>query len=225
VRHALAFALCAAIGTVQAQEYLSGSVSVVSNYLWRGYSMSDGRPAAQATFAYDHPSGAYAGAFVSNVRLGPEQETGVQGLGYAGYSARLTSGLSWDAGIAYSDFSRPSDYSYAEYHVGLAHVDWSAKLSYAPRYFGSQYSASYAELNLTPWSDRELTPFLHVGLLYSAGLQYLGSRRIWDGRIGLAYSFDLATVQLSWSIASSDRTPTGGYVDRSAWVLRLTRWL
>jgi uncharacterized protein (TIGR02001 family) len=225
VRHALVFALGAGVGTVQAQAYVSGSVSIVSDYRWRGYSMSDDRPAAQATLAYDHPSGAYAGLFVSTVRLGAEREAGVQGLGYAGYSGRLTGGLSWDAGVAYSAFSRPSSYDYAEYHAGLAHIDWSARLSYAPRYFGRSYSASYAELNLTPWSDRALAPLLHVGLLHSPDLEYLGLERIWDARIGLAYSVGLTTVQLSWSTASSARTITGGYVDRSAWVLRLTRWL
>ena len=139
--------------------------------------------------------------------------------------ARLTGGLSWDAGVSYSAFSRPSGYDYAEFHVGLAHIDWSARLSHAPRYFGRSYSASYAELSLTPWSDRALAPQVHVGLLHAPDLQYLGLERIWDGRVGLAYSVGLTTVQLSWSTASSARTPTGGYVDRSAWVLRLTRWL
>lgn len=225
MRHALVFALSVGVGTVQAQEYVSGSISVVSDYRWRGYSMSDGRPAAQATFAYDHPSGAYAGLFVSSVRLGAERDGGIQGLGYAGVSGRLAGGLSWDAGLAYSAFSRPSGYGYAEYHAGLAHIDWSARLSYAPRYFGRSYSASYAELNLTPWGDRALAPLLHVGLLHSPGLEYLGLERIWDGRIGLAYSIGLTTVQLSWSTASSARTITGGYVDRTAWVLRVTRWL
>lgn len=187
--------------------------------------MSDRRPAAQVALAYDHPSGTYAGLFVSSVRLGAERKSGLQGLGYVGHSGRLASGLSWDAGVSYSDFSRPGGYAYAEYHVGLAHVDWSTRLSHAPRYFAQQYSASYAELNLTPGSDRELVPLFHVGLLHSSGPQYLGPRRIWDGRIGLAYSFGLTTVQLSWGTASSARTAASGASDRSAWVLRLTRWL
>jgi uncharacterized protein (TIGR02001 family) len=187
--------------------------------------MSDGRPAAQATIAYDHPSGAYAGLFVSTVRLGADRESGVQGLGYAGYSRRLASGLSWDAGVAWTDFSRPDGYAYVEYHAGLAHVDWSARLSYAPRYFGRPSSASYAELNLTPWSDRELTPLLHVGMLQSSGLLYFGPRRVWDARIGVGYSLGLTTVQLSWGAASRVRTSAAGDIDRSGWVVRLTQWL
>jgi uncharacterized protein (TIGR02001 family) len=187
--------------------------------------MSDQRPAVQATLAYDHPSGAYAGLFVSNVRLGPERQNGVQALGYAGYSARLAGGLSWDAGIAYTDFSDPDGYGYGEYHVGLSHVAWSARLSYAPRYFGRSYSATYAELNVTPGSDRELFPLFHVGLLRSTVPPYLGPKQIWDGRIGLAYSIGLTTVQLSWGTTSYARTTAGGDSDRSAWVLRVTRWL
>jgi uncharacterized protein (TIGR02001 family) len=217
--------LCAAFGAAHAQSYISGSITAVTDYRWRGYSLSDQRPAVQATVAYDHASGAYAGLFVSNVRLGPYQQNGVQVLGYAGYSARLAGGLSWDAGLAYSDFSNPHDYSYAEYHVGLSHVAWSARLSYAPRYFGRAYSATYAELNLTPGSERELFPLLHVGLLHSDVPAYVGPDQVWDGRIGLAYSLGLTTVQLSWGTTSHARTTAGGYSDRSAWVLRLTRWL
>jgi uncharacterized protein (TIGR02001 family) len=217
--------LCAAIGTAHAQAYVSGSASVVSDYRWRGYSLTDDRPAVQAALAYDHPSGGYAGLFVSNVRFGPDPQTGVQGLAYGGYSSRVAGGLSWDVGAAYTDFSRPRGYGYAEYHAGVAHVAWSARLSHAPRYFGRSFAASYAELNLTPFSDRALVPLLHVGLLYAPRLQYLDLRWIWDVRVGLAYSVDLTTVQLGWSTASSDRTITGGYADRSGWVLRLTRWL
>lgn len=212
-------------GAVQAQTFFSGSISVVSDYRWRGFSLSDRRPAVQATLAVDHPSGAYAGAFVSSVRFGFERRTGVQAMGYAGYSARLAGGVSWDAGFAYSDFSRPDDYAYSEWHVGLAHIDWSARLSHSPRYFGRPFAATYVELNLTPGSDRELVPLFHVGVLRSSAPEYLGPRRFWDARIGLAYEIDLTSLQLSWGTASRARTTAGGSQDRSAWVLRLTRWL
>lgn len=224
-RHALVCTLCAGLSAAQAQGYLSGSATLVSDYRWRGYSLSDRRPAAQGTVAYDHPSGAYAGLFLSSVRLGSAQQAGVLALGYAGYSARLAGGLSWDAGLAYSEFSRPDDYAYAEYHAGISHVAWSARLSYAPRYFGRSYSATYAELNVTPGSESALVPLLHVGLLRSSVPQYLGPDRIWDARIGLAYSVGLTTLQLSWGTASHARTTADGDSDRSAWVFRVTRWL
>ena len=38
--------------------------SLTSDYLYRGYSLSAGRPALVATLSYDHPLGAYASASV-----------------------------------------------------------------------------------------------------------------------------------------------------------------
>jgi uncharacterized protein (TIGR02001 family) len=224
-RRALAWALCVGLGAVQAQGFVSGSVGAVSDYRWRGYSLSDRRPAVQATAVFDHPSGGYAGLFLSSVRFGAEAKAGVQAIGYAGFAERLANGLSWDAGAAYSAFSSPSGYDFADFHVGLAHVDWSVRLSYAPRYFGRPYSATYAELNLTPGSEHALVPLLHVGLLRSSVPPYLGPQQVWDGRIGVAYSIDLFTVELSWGTASRARTTASGDYDRSAWVLRVTRWL
>lgn len=222
---ALACALCAGIGAAQAQPRISGSVGIVSDYRWRGYSLSDRKPAVQAAVALDHPSGAYGGLFFSNVRFGDEANTGLQALGYAGYSRRLDNGIAWDAGVSYSAFTSPGGYDYADWYVGLSHIDWNLRLSYAPKYFGRSYSATYAELNLTPGGEGVIVPLLHVGLLRSTAPPYLGPAQVWDGRIGVAYSVDLITVQLSWGTASRPRTTSDGDKDRSAWMLRITRWL
>lgn len=219
---ALACALLAGAGGAEAQ--VSGSATLVSDYRFRGISLSDERPAVQLALSYDHESGAYAGAFASSVRLAPE-EGGVQALGYAGYAARGLGRLSWDIGAAYSHFSRPGGYSYAEYHVGAAGTDWSARLSYAPRYFGQTAAAVYAEVNLTPGSERALVPLLHVGWLRRESPPYYVERSRWDARIGVAYSLELLTFQLSWGTASDAGSYAEGNQHRSAWVLRVTRWL
>lgn len=202
---------------------MSGSAVIVSDYRFRGVSLSDERPAAQFAVSYDHESGAYAGAFASTVRLA--EARGVQALGYVGYAVRGAGGLSWDVGAAFSHFSKPGGYSYAEYHAGTTGTDWSARLSYSPRYFGQSTSATYAEVNLTPGSERALVPLLHIGWLHVEEPPLHGRRSRWDARIGAAYSVELFTFQLSWGTASD----VGGYAEggrhKSAWVLRMTRWL
>jgi uncharacterized protein (TIGR02001 family) len=204
---------------------MSGSVTVVSDYRFRGLSLSDERPAAQIALSYDHESGAYAGVFASSVRLAAEDGSGVQALGYVGYAARGAGGLSWDIGAAYTDFSRPNGLAYTEYHVGTTSTDWSARLSYAPRYFGYPSSTVYAELNVTPGSERALVPLLHFGLLHAQAPPLYGPQTRWDGRIGLAYSRGLLTLQLSWVTASYADGFTEGGQHKSAWVLRVTHWL
>ena len=203
---------------------MSGSATLVSDYRFRGISLSDERRAAQIAVSYDHGSGAYAGAFASSVRLAPE-EGGVQALGYVGYALRGAAGLSWDIGAAYSHFSKPGGYSYSEYHVGTAGTGWNGRLSYAPRYFGQQTSAVYAEVNMTPGSERALVPLLHFGWLRAEEPLYYGRRSRWDARVGIAYSLELMSFQLSWGTASD----AGGFAEesqhRSAWALRVTRWL
>ena len=50
---------------------VSGSVAVVSDYLFRGVSLSEGRPAAQLNVNYDDASGWYAGGFASSTYNSP----------------------------------------------------------------------------------------------------------------------------------------------------------
>jgi uncharacterized protein (TIGR02001 family) len=53
-------------GTVAAQ--VQGDVALLSDYRFRGESLTEGRPALQAGVNYDHSSGLFVGGLVSNVR-------------------------------------------------------------------------------------------------------------------------------------------------------------
>src|SRR5438552_816935 len=67
LRAVATLALCACAGSAAAQ--LSGTLSGVSDYRYRGNTLTHRLPAAQAGVAYDNPHGWYAGAFGSTVRL------------------------------------------------------------------------------------------------------------------------------------------------------------
>ena len=62
---ALSLALVAS--NVSAQ--ISGTASLVSNYRFRGISLSENKPAAQLGLTYDDVQGWYAGAFASTARF------------------------------------------------------------------------------------------------------------------------------------------------------------
>ena len=104
-----------AVTDVSAQ--VSGSVAVVSDYLFRGVSLSEGRPAAQLNVNYDDASGWYAGGFASSVRLVADPGSHAQLIAYTGYARRLGSGLSFDAGASYAAFLQVAGYDYAELHA------------------------------------------------------------------------------------------------------------
>src|SRR4030095_13495945 len=97
---------------------MSGSVSAVSNYRYRGVSLSHNDPAAQAAIVYDDPLGWYAGAFASTVRIGYPTARGKQGIFFAGYAHAMPFGATFEAGVVYSGFTGPTSYAYPEVMLG-----------------------------------------------------------------------------------------------------------
>ena len=144
---------------------VSGTASLVSDNRFRGVSLTQGHPAAQADIAYDHQSGLYVGAFASNVEFDPTIGQEAQGIGYAGYARRLENGWSVDAGAAYSDFSDDADYRYWEVHAGVASDAFSARLYFSPNYFGQSIHTLYGELNASYRLTDRFKAIGHAGLL------------------------------------------------------------
>jgi len=179
----------------------SGSASVLSDYRYRGVSLSSGHPAAQLGLAYDDPSGVYAGLFASSVQFAISPHRELQTVPYVGYARRFASGVSAEVGAEYAAYSGPGDYDYAEFYVGVTGEPFSARLYYAPRYFGREPGSFYAEVNgAQPLAER-VRLVAHVGLLVNRG-DYPpygpSDRRVLDGRLGLAFDVDAFTFQASW---------------------------
>lgn len=57
---------------------LSGNVGVVSQYVFRGLSQTNGKPAVQGGFDYTHASGLYVGTWLSNISWFTDQNAGVK---------------------------------------------------------------------------------------------------------------------------------------------------
>ena len=56
---------------------LSGNIGLVTQYVFRGLSQTNGKPAIQGGFDYNHPSGFYAGTWLSNISWFTDQNAGV----------------------------------------------------------------------------------------------------------------------------------------------------
>jgi uncharacterized protein (TIGR02001 family) len=123
VRSLLAATLTAAAVLVavpaQAQEgapsdvTLSGNIALVTDYRFRGVSLSGGDPAVQGGLSVSHSSGFYVGAWSSSIDGGPvygEQELDL----YGGWTGEVSPGIIVDAGLlryAYpSNDVGPADY-------------------------------------------------------------------------------------------------------------------
>jgi uncharacterized protein (TIGR02001 family) len=206
---------------------VSGSLNLVSDYRYRGVSLSDEKPAAQLSVVYDHASGWYAGVFGSTVEITERSRHELQLLSYVGYAGRLRPGLTWEAGAAYTAFLRSSGYDYPEVYLGIASEHASGRLSYAQDYYGQGGGALYAELNGTrPLVDR-------VHLLGHLGVLRLDHRDTatgasgccrFDVRAGIALDLEPLSLQLAWVASGTMNSgPASEDRHRNVWVLSASR--
>lgn len=93
---------------------VTGSVALVSDYRFRGISLSAGEPAIQGSININHVSGFYVGTWASSMEDTPtygEMELDL----YGGWKGEVTPGLTVDAGLLYyaypgkDDGAGPSD--------------------------------------------------------------------------------------------------------------------
>jgi uncharacterized protein (TIGR02001 family) len=151
----------------EAAAQVSGHVALLSDYVFRGESLTAGRPALQAGINYDDQSGIFVGALASNVRIDPS----VSGLGaeiYGGYARPLGSRASWDVGVVSYLFPRPPaapGYDYTEAFVGLSFDTLSARFYYSNNYFGGGARSVYAEVNGSHQISEHTALLGHVGFL------------------------------------------------------------
>jgi uncharacterized protein (TIGR02001 family) len=207
---------------------VSGSASLLSDYRFRGVSLSRNRPAAQLAVAYDDASGWYGGAFASTVQLVYPTNRELQVVAFGGYARRMPSGLSWEAGADYSVVTGPKGYSYPEVYVGIASENVSARLYYAPRYFGQNSDVIYGEINVSQQLVDRVRLLAHGGILRNDGEGAYGlrpDRHVFDASVGVAVDFDWFNLQLSWVGISSENTayPTAGLRRKNGAVLILSR--
>ena len=143
---------------------VAGSVSVQSDYVVRGYSISADKPAAILNLSYDDPSGVYAnGSAIGD--LDGNGSPAFQGLiGDIGYARRLTSRVSVDVGLMrtqyYQFYGAKSDVGYTEGYAGVIAHGLAARVYYSPDYYRPGVQAVYGELE----GSREVWAKIHLGV-------------------------------------------------------------
>jgi uncharacterized protein (TIGR02001 family) len=198
---------------------ISGTVSVVSDYRFRGQSLSNGNPEPQLDLTLDIDRGWYAGMFLSGVNLDDHDIT--QLLAYGGYAHAFTSGWSWDAGIIDSHFISVADYDYAETYFGIASEHVNAKLYLSPNYFGFSTRTAYAEVNGSYPLNDTWRALAHAGCLVRIGGDKDFPAKRWDGQIGIAKMLNQWTVQLAWVAVQKSLSvyPSYNNLHPHTWVL------
>lgn len=86
--------------SINSYAQLSGSVTGTTDYIWRGYSKSDGKPAFQANIDYTFSKGLYVGAYGSTVNFadqGYQDRSNLEFIPYAGYAYKLSNDWRFNA--------------------------------------------------------------------------------------------------------------------------------
>ena len=203
---------------------MSGNVALLSDYRYRGISLTSGKPAAQLSAAYDDPRGWYAGGTLSAVLARCWQDCGgLQGVVYAGYAAQLASGLTVDGGGDYRFGATGNDYRFGEAYAGLVYRDSSARVYYAPDYFGQSIAAVYAELNQSLPLTSQARLLAHVGWLHTGPGPYgIASATRTDVLLGGSVDVQAFEMQLTWQHAAARPYPYANE-RRNAWVFVVSR--
>lgn len=174
---AVAGTLLATVAAAQeATSSLSFNVGVVSDYRFRSVSQTSFKPAVQAGVDYAHASGAYVGAWASNVNWIKDYVGATDGSAevdvYFGYKGSITKDLGYDVGfITYQYPGNTADKVLVnantnELYVGLTYSVVTLKVNQStgdfianPNSKGSRYWDLSANIDLG--SGFTLTP--HVG--------------------------------------------------------------
>lgn len=212
----LAAALAATGDLAHAQ--LSSTVTAVSDYEFRGVSLSETDPALQASLDYEFANGFAIGAWASNLDYGDDYDGNFELDLYASYTREISESASWSAGLTaytYPDSSAPQKIEpYLEGYVEITLGSFGAAQWYADDYSGLGVGALYTEVNFTQELPRNFSIAAHLGLSWGDYWDddTLGGGELYDYSLGMTYlagNFTLG-AKVTGTDASGDRKVTSG---------------
>lgn len=222
------------------QSSVAGSVAVVNDYLFRGLSQTNWKPAAQPGIEYDHASGLYVGAWASNISWLSDGSTDAARIssslevdGYAGYRGSFAGGWSYDVGVYqyYYPGTYPSGFTSpntTEVYGSVGFKGLSLKYSHALTNlfgFAGSKNSGYLDLSYNYEFSPGWTVNAHVGrqdVKHVAGASYS------DWKLGVTRAFDHGySVSLGYYDTNASRSvytnAYGHYVGRATGVLTLSK--
>jgi len=188
---------------------LSGTVTAVSDYDFRGISLSATDPALQGSIDYSMDSGFYVGAWASNIDYGPDYDGSIELDLYAGFAGETEMGLGWDVGLVWylypdssSSATKDEISDYPELYFGLTYNVFEFKQWYSNDLAGLDEDGFYTEANAGFELPANFGLNLHLG--YSWGDAWdspevdFKDSQYFDYSIGVAYTLGNFDLELKW---------------------------
>ena len=198
----------------QSPHQISGNISLMTDYLYRGISQTSEKMALQGGFDYTHTAtGFYAGTWASNVDFAESVEMNI----YGGIGGALDKGLVWDVGGLYylypgSNTAPEEDFFEAYTNLSYTFINvqfepgLGAGLAWSPDFFGEDGDGVYV------YGSLDLSLANEFGLSFYAGHQDVEGGKLSGSpgfsythyRIGLGRSFGPLDLSVSWNDADDD---------------------
>ena len=196
-----------------------GSLDVTSDYLVRGISRSDDRPALQLDLHYLDSSGFLADFFTSSTQIGPHAKRDAELSAFLGYLRTI--GSDWQGKVIAGNYSYPwnhagSLYNYDEIDLEMDYRSWfRVILTYSPdtrRYYYDRgvvrVGAEAVEADVQRPVLGKLSAIAGVGYYQLSGAGAVGYAY---GSIGAAY--DLAPLAFALSYIRAGGEANGEFYD------------
>ena len=209
-----------AIAGLDARAQVSSTITLASDYDFRGITQTARDPALSASLDYSAPSGFYLGAWTSNVDFGPGTDADIEVDGLAGFRGKINDDTTYDLGGVYYSFWGDGDkVAFGELYAGIGYKAVSAKLWYAPDFSNSGDSATYIEGNVALPLPSDFSLALHAG--YSSGDYWdaVNDGGYFDYSVGVSKSIGKFALTLKYvdgsDLESSDGTPGDVFTSES----------
>lgn len=195
---------------------LTGGAAVVSDYRFRGVSLSDKGFAVQPYLTVKHESGLYAGIWGSNLseNSGDDVEVDL----YAGFSGG--EGLTYDIGATYYLYPGVSSFNYVEFTGKLGSTVGPATLGVQLSYVPSQDNTGNSDNIYFGTNASVALPNSPISIVGSMGIEdgafSPGNEKV-DWSLGLTAAVSVFTVGASY--VDTNRRSTFAFKDSSAGVV------
>ena len=197
---------CLPVAAANASE-LSAEIGLVSDYRYRGLSLSDGKPAIQGSATFEHDSGLYAEAWSSTIG-GPDVDADAELDLTAGYALDISDHLSLDMSGTYYLYLGQPDANYVDGTISLGFTQGRAAarigLSFAPEQKGTEddegkkSSNSYAFAGAS-YELEKLPLTLNAELGYEQGaFDEAPDSGKWDWQVGAEVKLEPSRIGLSY---------------------------
>ncbi|HEX7803502.1 MAG TPA: TorF family putative porin [Pseudoxanthomonas sp.] len=189
----------------EAESPFSWTLAATSDYVFRGVSQTDEKPAAQVGFTYTSPVGIYAGLWASNVDFG-DAGPDIELDGFVGYNKDLSDKWNLDLSVVrYTYHKGGDDYGDIDYNEYIAKVSYAATekvgltglVAYANDYGNVGTEEFYSNIGTSIDVGNGFS--LNAGVGYTT-LEYDGGGRddYFDGLIGVSRDFGPINANLGY---------------------------